>query len=63
MNINWKVIATQLAEALKRTPYYECGELDHSCRNKEFYHENTEECPIVKQCKEALDEYNKAVKK
>jgi hypothetical protein len=54
----WKRVAIKLEEALRRTPYQECHELDH--RGGHF-HGNNEECPVVKMCKEALELFDATI--
>ena len=55
----WREVAIKLYKVLHRTSYYECNHLDHSGG---FYHGNNEECPIMKQIKDAFEEYEKLSK-
>jgi len=51
----WKRIAKDLAAALRRTPYFECHELDH---NGGLFHENNVQCPVVEMIEKTLQEYD-----
>lgn len=48
-------LSQKLAEALRRTPYDECGESDHSGGH---YHKSGNRCPIVDKAKMALKEFD-----
>ena len=54
----WRQIAVQLERALRSTPYYECGELDHSGGH---YHSGTEPCPIEAKNRAALEAFAAAM--
>lgn len=56
----WKDVAIKLYNALHRTSYYECNNLDHSGG---FYHKHDESCPIQKQIEEAFKEYDELIQK
>lgn len=55
MKTDWEKVADDLYKSLKRTPYYECGELDHSGG---FYHKDND-CPVIKMLMESMDNYEK----
>jgi len=50
-----EMVANKLADALRRMPYEECGETDHSGG---FYHVIGEPCPIVGKARAALEEWD-----
>jgi len=51
----WKRIAKDLAWALRRTPYYECGELSHTGG---LFHDHKVQCPVVAMIEKTLLEYD-----
>ena len=59
MKTNWEKVADDLYRSLKRTPYYECGELDHSGPKKIYYHKYDESCPVIKIIEKSIDNYEK----
>jgi hypothetical protein len=58
MKTNWEKIADDLYKSLKRTPYHECGELDHG-GDKSHYHKCDESCPVIKKIEKSIENYQK----